>query len=271
MVTGTNLTGATQVSFGTAPASNVTVSSSTSLTATAPAGSGTVDVTVTTPAGTSATSPADRFTYTTSNAISAVGSMANSSGSGVTTLGDSPQASGDALVLLVKAHSSSITVSSVSGGGASTWTRLTSYQDGSHDMEVWLGPVTSTGPHTVTVTFSAGVSGVDTDLALQEFAASTGAQTTWSKDVAGGQANPSSTAVPYPSLTPTSSGELYFGYAVLPDAPPAGGSTPGFTFDITADGNIVAFDPSVTSTVAPVATQTMADPSASLAVLISAS
>jgi len=33
----------------------------------------------------------------------------------------------------------------------------------------------------------------------------------------------------------------------------------------------VAFDPSVTSTVAPVATQTMADPSASLAVLISAS
>ena len=36
----------------------------TTITADSPAGTGTVDVTVTTPAGTSATSPADQFTYT---------------------------------------------------------------------------------------------------------------------------------------------------------------------------------------------------------------
>ena len=35
----------------------------TTITADSPAGTGTVDVTVTTPAGTSATSPADQFTY----------------------------------------------------------------------------------------------------------------------------------------------------------------------------------------------------------------
>jgi IPT/TIG domain/Regulator of chromosome condensation (RCC1) repeat len=62
-ISGANLTGATIVKFGSAEASNVTVSSSTSVTATAPAGTGTVDITVTTPLGTSAPSPADRFTY----------------------------------------------------------------------------------------------------------------------------------------------------------------------------------------------------------------
>ncbi len=62
-ISGTNLTGATAVDFGTVPATNVTVVSDTSITADSPAGTGTVDVTVTTPSGTSATSPADQFTY----------------------------------------------------------------------------------------------------------------------------------------------------------------------------------------------------------------
>ena len=63
-ITGTNLTGATAVSFGSTTATSFTVSSATSITAVAPAGSaGTVDVTVTTPGGTSGTSAADRFTY----------------------------------------------------------------------------------------------------------------------------------------------------------------------------------------------------------------
>src|SRR5208337_838630 len=62
-VTGTGfVTGAT-VDFGLTGASSVTVVSGTSITAVSPAGTGTVDVTVTTPGGTSATSPADEFTY----------------------------------------------------------------------------------------------------------------------------------------------------------------------------------------------------------------
>jgi IPT/TIG domain len=62
-ITGTAFTGATAVDFGTTAATNVTVVSSTEITADSPAGTGVVDVTVTTPAGTSATSAADQFTY----------------------------------------------------------------------------------------------------------------------------------------------------------------------------------------------------------------
>ena len=62
-ITGTNLTGATAVKFGTASAT-ITTDTATSITATAPAGTaGSVDVTVTTPGGTSATGTADRYTY----------------------------------------------------------------------------------------------------------------------------------------------------------------------------------------------------------------
>ncbi|MCX6953868.1 MAG: IPT/TIG domain-containing protein, partial [Verrucomicrobia bacterium] len=60
-LTGTNLTGATAVNFGTTTATAYTVDSATSITATSPAGSaGSVNVTVTTVGGTSAGSP---FTY----------------------------------------------------------------------------------------------------------------------------------------------------------------------------------------------------------------
>src|ERR1019366_7555265 len=63
-ITGTNLSGATAVHFGSTAATGVTLTSPTSITAPSPAGaSGTVAVTVTTPGGTSATSTADQFSY----------------------------------------------------------------------------------------------------------------------------------------------------------------------------------------------------------------
>jgi len=65
-ITGTNFNTASAVKFGSTPAAGFTVDSDTQITATAPAGTapGSVDVTVTTLAGTSGTTPADRFTYT---------------------------------------------------------------------------------------------------------------------------------------------------------------------------------------------------------------
>jgi hypothetical protein len=67
-ISGTGFTGATAVAFGTTAvdAGSFTVVTDTSITTTSPAvpaGTGTVDVTVTTPAGASATSSADQFTY----------------------------------------------------------------------------------------------------------------------------------------------------------------------------------------------------------------
>jgi YD repeat-containing protein len=64
-VVGSGLTGASAVSFGGAAGSSLTVLSDTALNLTTPAhAAGVVDVQVTTPAGTSALTSADRFTYT---------------------------------------------------------------------------------------------------------------------------------------------------------------------------------------------------------------
>lgn len=64
-ITGTNLTAASAIKFGTAPATAFKVESDTQITATAPASKkvGPVDVSVTTLAGTSATVRSDRFFY----------------------------------------------------------------------------------------------------------------------------------------------------------------------------------------------------------------
>jgi hypothetical protein len=80
-ITGTNLTGATAVNFGTASATNVTVVNDTTVTATSPAGTGTVDITVTVPgAGTSTTNTNDHYTYTAPPPAPAVTSVSPTSG-----------------------------------------------------------------------------------------------------------------------------------------------------------------------------------------------
>ena len=62
-ITGTNLSGATQVVFGSKPARRFVVVSSSLITAISPGGNGIVDVHVTTNGGTSASTAPDRFTY----------------------------------------------------------------------------------------------------------------------------------------------------------------------------------------------------------------
>jgi len=62
-LTGTNLEGATSVTFGSTAATSFVVISESSIVAVAPPGRKAVDVTVTTAGGTSPTSAADQFTY----------------------------------------------------------------------------------------------------------------------------------------------------------------------------------------------------------------
>jgi hypothetical protein len=75
-ITGTNLTGATEVKFGanavSCPSASCALDSATQLTAKAPAGTGTVNVTVTTPGGTSADTAADDYTYVALPTVTAV-------------------------------------------------------------------------------------------------------------------------------------------------------------------------------------------------------
>ena len=69
----------------------------------------------------------------------------------------------------------------------------------------------------------------------------------------------SSTSVPFPNLTATGTGELYVGFSVVTDTATAG-STSGFTYDVTSDANVFAYDTNVSGTVAPTATQAPAAP-----------
>ena len=62
-ITGTNLANASAVNFGSVQVTSFASDTSDEITLAGPAGSGTVDVTVVTPNGTSATSPADQFSY----------------------------------------------------------------------------------------------------------------------------------------------------------------------------------------------------------------
>ena len=62
-LTGSGFIAGATVAFGGMPASNVIVSSASSIAATSPPGSGSVDVTVTTSSGESAVAAGDRFTY----------------------------------------------------------------------------------------------------------------------------------------------------------------------------------------------------------------
>ncbi len=62
-ITGAGFSEATAVRFGSTNAASFKVESETKITAVSPPGTGTVEVTVITPGGTSATTPADTFTY----------------------------------------------------------------------------------------------------------------------------------------------------------------------------------------------------------------
>jgi len=83
-ITGTNLSTATMVDFGTTVATSFTVNSATQITATSPAGTGTVDVTVVTPGGTSPASAADHFSYVAAPAVNGVSPIDGAASGGTT-------------------------------------------------------------------------------------------------------------------------------------------------------------------------------------------
>lgn len=274
-VTGTNFTGATAVSFGSAAATGVHVLSSTQLSAVAPPGSGTVDVRVTGPGGTSAASSGDQFAYQApTSAITAVGSpWDHVYGSGGTALAGDPRTAGDVLVVSVDSHYPAA-LTSVSGGGVTTWNRAVQFVSArGHDIELWYGTITSPGAAQITFSWpSPGVGGYWTEYTAQEFSAALGTRTSWSVD--DGQAasvnGPYSTTLPYPTLTPSTAGDLYYGLAGIPNTP-LKGSTPGFTYQVDRGANVLCYDTDVASTVAPTAAQRPAGLSELVGALLHAS
>ena len=121
--------GSTSVTFGAGHiATSITVDSPTVITATPPADTGTVDITVTTPGGTSYTSPADKFTYSSPPLVTAISRNTGptAGGTNVTITGTSFVAGATSVAFGTRAatkltvSASSITATSPAAAGAGT-------------------------------------------------------------------------------------------------------------------------------------------------------
>jgi hypothetical protein len=215
-ITGSGFTGATAVDFGTTAATHVNVVSDTSITANSPAGTGTVDVTVTTPAGTSATSPADRFTYT---AVTAPAVTALSPTSG-------PEAGGTSVTIT----GSGFTGATAVDFGTTAATNVNVVNDNSITATSPAG----TGTVDVTVTTPAGTSPTSTADQFT-YTAVTAPAVTALNPTSGPEAGGT-------SVTITGSG---FTGATAVDF----GTTPATNVNVVSDTSITATSPAGTGTV----------------------
>ena len=163
--------------------------------------------------------------------IAPVGTLVTgSAGTTTTTLAVSPTKVGNILVLAFREYPSTASVTSISGGGVTTWHKLASgLNSGSSEAELWYGVVTTAGAATVTALIALSTSSI---LAAQEFAKSGG---TWAQDGSGGTANGTGTTATCPSLTPAGNNELYVGLFSSDGNYLSTGSTAGYTYqDATA-------------------------------------
>jgi large repetitive protein len=114
-ISGSNLIGATKVTFGTPAATVVTVNSATSLTATTPAEiAGSVHVRVTTVGGTSATSAADQFTFAAAPSVSSISPTGGPTAGGTTVTISGSNLSGASAVLFGSTAAAGLKVSNSS-------------------------------------------------------------------------------------------------------------------------------------------------------------
>jgi hypothetical protein len=209
-------------------------------------------------------------TQVSAASISQVNNWSNN-GTGVTTLADSPAGKGNLLVLYSHA-TNGVTVTGISGGGVTNWTKVASNSasgTGQGNNEMWRGVVTTAGASTITVTYS-GAAG-NNEIAAQEFTMGSSSGT-WAVDTSGTAINAGSqTTINYPSLTANSSAELYAGYAWSQNAMSAG-STSGFTYAGTSGGKYLAYNTNVTNgtPTQPTATQSTAGNYNSIAAFIAA-
>jgi hypothetical protein len=164
-ISGTGFTGGSTVAFGSTVASSVTVNSATSITAVAPAsGAGTDDITVTTPGGTSATSPADQFTYVA--AAVAVTTPSSTPVSSTSAQSAAPAVSGIAPASGPIGGGTSVTINGGNFGGATAVmfgsTPAASFTIESASEIIAVAPSGAAGAVGVTVATPAGSSSAGT-------------------------------------------------------------------------------------------------------------
>ena len=148
----------------------------------------------------------------------------------------------------------------VSGGGVTTWHALPSY-NGTYEctgacytLQLFWGVIASTGSQSLSVTNS----GTFVETSSAEFTAGPGY--TYSLQPSGGTGSYSDTTstVDFPSLVPSGSDELYFGYATVNGCVSSPGPTLGFHYYFTDDCDAIAWSGSAPNPSAPTATQHVA-------------
>ncbi len=193
-------------------------------------------------------------------------------GAATTTLSDSPANIGDLLVLTTQIPTGSDSVSSISGGGVTTWTKVNVAPSGGsvNRVEMWMGTVTTTGAGTITVTYASGP-GTNEITATEFTAAGVNSSTVWGVDKTGASLNSSSNTISYPNLTSEGAGEVYVGYAQAQNAGTAGSYT-GFSYIVTGQNNVITYDTSTAAATAytPTATEATAGQSNAVGAIITA-
>lgn len=115
------------------------------------------------------------------------------------------------------------------------------------NSNIWIGQVNSTGTDTVSVTFNASMGGANCRFDAQEFHSSVGGVYL---DTFGVLNNPSGTNT-WPTLTPSGTGELYWGWSE-DSGSAVSGSTSGFVYTIDSHSNGAGYCLSVSSAYTPV-------------------
>jgi trimeric autotransporter adhesin len=191
------------------------------------------------------------------------------------TVDVSPTTAGDEMVVATQIPTSGVTVSSISGGGVTNWTKIIANNGDStvNRVEMWGGTVTSTGSSTITITYSASP-GSNEVTATEYTAAGVNANTSWGIESSGNQLNSTaSTTVTYPNLSAVNGSELYVGYAQVQNPPATAGSSTGFNYIITStQHNPIAYNPSLTANTAyqPTANQNTSGESNTVAAILTA-
>lgn len=207
-----------------------------------------------------------------SNIIAPNGTFVDATGTSLTTLSVTPGRVGDAF-LFTASYIASATLSTVSGGGCTTWTKLvgafTAYS-GSAKIDLWLGTITSSIGVAVNITIAGSALTNTQRLCAQEFTSGGRSGTVWAIDGASGtKTNASSATITFPTLTPSGGNRLYIGYGLVGNSANSGSQTAGYTLDLDPGSNPFLFNPSVSTAQTPTCTQT-AQLSGTIAALVTA-
>ena len=177
------------------------------------------------------------------NVTEAAGFPVNSETLGGATLTVNPKKAGDIVIFQSQIHSHSITLTGVSCPETGAWHLAERYVDTVNGViaeEIWWAVSTSTGSTKITATYSSSIAALSPELVSDSF--TTSSSSVWSLVSGNGAAAASTTAITFPSVTSGSNtNQLYWGYVESTQTALAG-STAGFTYSPTAEGNLVTSD-----------------------------